>query len=380
MSSLKLNSSGGGSVTLTPASTASNLTATVPAVADTLAVQGQLGLRNKIINGAMMIDQRNAGASVSVTGNVYTIDRWNGGGVNDGVLAIQQVSDGPTGFKNSLKVTVSTADTSLGATQYARIGQLIEGYNVSDLAGGTASPATITFSFWVKSSLTGTFGGYLSSGDESRIYIYQYTINSANTWEYKTVTVTLPTSGTWATNNDAGMRAFFSLGAGSTYTNTANTWITSYAQQASGNINVINTLSATWQITGVQLEKGSTATPFENRLYGTELALCQRYYQKSYDTNSSVPTVNTVSGAIGGYKDRTSDTSFLSVRFKTEMRATPTVTTYDYQGNAGKMAGGSNASLSATVYQQGTSGFNVVSGTGNPGVDSYVNYAASIEL
>jgi hypothetical protein len=251
-----------------------------------------LGFRNRLINSDMRIDQRNAGASVNLTGNgnFYTIDRWTGGGVNGGVMAFQQVADGPTGFTNSLRVTVSTADSSLSSTEYARVGQIIEGFNVADFAGGTANAITITFSFWVKSSLTGTFGGYLSSGDESRLYVFQYTINAANTWEYKTVTVALPSSGTWATNNSAGMRAFFSLGSGSSYVNTANTWLTSYAQQASGNVNVINTLNATWQITGVQLEAGSVATPFERRPYSTELQLAQRYYVNVVSGGSSIAT------------------------------------------------------------------------------------------
>jgi len=243
--------------------------------------------RNRIINGAMVIDQRNGGASVNVTSNTYTLDRWNGGGVNDGVLAFQQVSDAPTGFTNSLRITVSTADSSLGSTQYARVGQIIEGFNVSDFAAGTASAATITFSFWVKSSLTGTFGGYLSNGDETRVYVFQYTINAASTWEQKTVTIALPSSGTWATNNTAGMRAFFSLGAGSSNINTPNTWLTSYAQQASGNVNVINTLNATWQITGVQLERGTTATPFDYRDYGREQILCYRYFYRIQGASNS---------------------------------------------------------------------------------------------
>jgi hypothetical protein len=267
------------------------------------------GFKNRIINGAMVIDQRNAGASLAVNGNVYTLDRWNGGGVNDGTLAFQQVSDAPSGFTKSLRVTVSVADASLGATQYARVGQIIEGFNVADFAGGTASAATVTFSFWVKSSLTGTFGGNLSSGDESRVYVFQYTINSANTWEQKLATVTLPSSGTWATDNGAGFRAFFSLGAGSTYTNTPNVWLTSYAQQASGNINVINTTSATWAVTGVQLEKGSTATAFDYRPYGTELALCQRYF-------ISAPNNTLVAPGAGTY---------VSAQFPVTMRSAPTV-------------------------------------------------------
>lgn len=309
-----------------------------------------MGFKNRIINGEMDIDQRNAGASVNVTGNVYTLDRWNGGGVNDGVLAFQRVADAPTGFVNSLRVTVSTADSSLGATQYARVGQIIEGFNVSDFAGGTASAATVTFSFWVKSSLTGTFGGYLSSGDESRLYIFQYTINSASTWEKKTVTVTLPSSGTWATNSDAGFRAFFSLGAGSTYTNTANTWLTSYAQQASGNVNVINTLSATWQVTGVQLEKGSTATSFDFRSYGTELALCQRYYEVI-----AIPAEALVagysSGNGGGFK-------YQGIKFSVEKRVAPTMPNATASGQwvlSGVVA--VSANTTHTFVSQSTSSF-----------------------
>jgi len=274
---------------------------------------GGFGFRNRIINPGMVIDQRNAGASVNPSTGAYTLDRWNGGGVHDGVLAIQRVADAPTGFVNSLRVTVTTADSSLGSTQYARVGQIIEGFNVADLAGGTASAATVTLSFWVKSTLTGTFGGYLSNGDETRAYVFQYTINAANTWEQKTVTVTLPASGTWATDNTAGMRAFFSLGSGSTYINTANTWLTSIALQASGNVNVINTLNATWQVTGVQLEKGSTATSFDVRDYGRELMLCQRYYE-TLDLKSLM-------AVTGGFTVATG-------YFKVEKRAAPTLGTY----------------------------------------------------
>lgn len=275
-----------------------------------------MGFRNRIINGDMRIDQRNAGASVNPGTGAYSLDRWFGGGVHDGVLAFQQVSDGPTGFTNSLRVTVSTADSSLGATQYARVGQIIEGFNVSDFAAGTASAISVTFSFWVKSSLTGTFGGYLANGDETRIYIFQYTINAASTWEQKTVTVPLLTSGTWATNNTAGMRAFFSLGAGSSYVNTANTWLTSYAQQASGNINVLNTASATWQITGVQLEAGTNASAFERIDYGRQLIQCQRYFSIGLPSGTDInwPVV----------RDATTSFQFV-VTVPVVMRATPTL-------------------------------------------------------
>jgi hypothetical protein len=299
---------------------------------------GYYGFKNRIINGAMVIDQRTAGASLNVTGNTYTLDRWSGGGVNDGILAFRQVIDGPTGFTNSLKVTVSTADTSLSADQYARVGQIIEGFNVADFDGGTASAVTVTFSFQVKSSLTGTFGGYMSSGDESRIYVFQYTINAANTWEQKTVTVTLPSSGTWAKDSNAGMRVFFSLGAGSNKVNTANTWLTSYAQQASGNINVINTAGATWQVTGVQLEKGSTATSFDYRPIGTELALCQRYYQIA--GGGQTPQFYVNGTGVGS----------VSMPWKVSMRTTPS--------SVGVATGAVQvvSSESITVYQNGVSG------------------------
>jgi hypothetical protein len=302
------------------------------------------GFENRIINGAMVIDQRNAGASLTVNGNVYTLDRWNGGGVNDGTLAFQQVSDAPSGFTKSLRVTVSVADASLGATQYARVGQVIEGFNVADFAGGTANAATVTFSFWVKSSLTGTFGGNLSSGDESRVYVFQYTINTANTWEQKSVTVTLPSDGTWATDNSAGFRAFFSLGAGSTYTNTPNVWLTSYAQQASGNINVINTTSATWAVTGVQLEKGSQATSFDFRSIGTEFALCQRYFAK-LGANPQGSSNYQAYGAGHNTNVNTAQNTHLS--YPQFMRASPTIA---FSGSIGVSASGSyiNASLQGT--------------------------------
>lgn len=276
------------------------------------------GFRNRIINGDMRIDQRNAGASVNPSTGVYTLDRYEGGGIHDGVLGIQRVADAPTGFVNSLRVTVTTADSSLGSTQYARVGQKIEGFNVADFAGGTANAATVTLSFWVKSSLTGTFGGNLANGDETRVYVFQYTINAANTWEYKTVTATLPSSGTWATDNTAGMRVFFSFGAGSSYVNTANTWLTSYAQQASGNISLINTLNATWQVTGVQLEKGSQATPFDYRPYGKELALCQRYYTKLITGSGST------SGFLVGAVSATTVASRCTATLPVTMRASPT--------------------------------------------------------
>jgi hypothetical protein len=240
------------------------------------------GMRNRIINGAMMIDQRYGGSSNTKnagSGDSYHLDRWLVANAADAVFTVQQVEDGPTGFKNSLKITTTTADASIGSTQINLIRQSIEGLNVSDLAWGTASAKTITLSFWVKSSLTGQFGGSLTNSGANRSRTYSYTINSANTWEYKTIVISGDTSGTWLTTNGVGIRLDWNLGTGSTYLAAAGTWNASNLVGATGDTSVVSTLNATWQITGVQFEVGSAATSFENRLYGTELALCQRYYQ-----------------------------------------------------------------------------------------------------
>jgi hypothetical protein len=241
------------------------------------------GLKNRIINGAMVVDQRNAGAAVT-TPDVYTVDRWiqyQGGG---GVISWQQSSTAPTGFNNSLSATVTTADTSLGTSDYYFLRQFIEGYNVADLDFGTANAKTVTLSFWVRSSLTGTFGGCLQNGGTNRFYPFTYTISAANTWEQKTVTISGDTSGTWLKTNGAGLGVVFALGFGTSFIGTANAWTSSSFYTATGATNLISTNGATFYITGVQLEVGSTATPFERRLYNQELANCQRYYYRATNT------------------------------------------------------------------------------------------------
>jgi hypothetical protein len=242
-----------------------------------------IGFRNRIINGDMRIDQRNAGAAVTVnsTSVAYPVDRFFGQGQStDGVFTLQQSSTAPAGFSNSVVATVTTADASVGATQFYLFGQRIEGFNTSDLSFGTASAKTVTLSFWTRSSLTGTFGGVLTNDGFTRSYPFTYSISVANTWEYKTVTIAGDTTGTWVgSTNDVGLRIFWGLGVGSTYSGTAGAWAGSFLLSATGAVSVIGTLNATWYITGVQLEAGSVATPFERRPYGTELALCQRYYQ-----------------------------------------------------------------------------------------------------
>ena len=243
----------------------------------------QNSFKNRIINGAMVIDQRNAGASVTVNSNsqyFYDVDRFYGiGQSTDGVFTLQQNTSVPTGqgFVNSMKVTITTADASIGATQYYWIGQEVEGYNVADLQYGTANAKTVTLSFWVNCSVTGTFSGCFMNSAFARSYPFTYTISTANTWEQKTITIAGDTTGTWLTTNGTGISVQWSLGSGSTYSGTAGAWAGARYHGATGATALISTLSATFYITGVQLEKGSTATSFDYRPYGTELALCQRY-------------------------------------------------------------------------------------------------------
>jgi hypothetical protein len=240
-----------------------------------------LGFRNRIINGDMRIDQRNAGASVSISGlvNQYTLDRWNIRNDAEGVVSVQQSTTAPTGFTNSLLYTVTTTDTSLGATQRYLIQQRIEGLNTADFGWGTANAQTVTVSFWVRSSLTGTFGGSFGNSGGTRSYPFTYSINAANTWEQKTITVAGDTSGTWLTTNGVGLVVTWSMGSGSSNSGTAGAWAGSEFTSATGAVSVVGTLNATWFVTGVQLEAGSVATPFERRDIGRELMLCQRYYQ-----------------------------------------------------------------------------------------------------
>jgi hypothetical protein len=295
------------------------------------------GFRNRIINGDMRIDQRNAGASVTVT-DAYTTDRWEVRENTDGAITAQQVSDAPSGFINSLKITTTTADASLTTDQILRVTQPIEGLNISDFAFGTASASAVTLSFWVKSSLTGTYAGVYANSASNRSYVFTYVIDSANTWEQKSVAITGDTTGTWVTTNARGAVATFSLGAASSYNGTAGVWTAADVRSVSGAVSVIGTLSATWQVTGVQLEAGSVATPFERRPYGTELALCQRYYEKSYNM-SVVPGTTTDNGAAtngGVLTATTTGTIAIGYAFRVPKRANPTMTAWDVNGNINK--------------------------------------------
>ena len=287
------------------------------------AAASPFGLKNRIINGDMVIDQRNNGAAVSLSNtSAYTIDRFIAYNVSDGVISVQQTSIAPTGFINSMRTTVTTADASVSAGQYSFFRQNIEGFNVADLGWGTASAQTVTLSFWVRSSVTGTFSGSIQNSAEDRAYAFTYTINSANTWEKETITIPGDTTGTWLTTNGVGLRLNFSLGVGSTFSSTANTWVAQTSFNATGSVALLNTLNATFFITGVQLERNTTATPFEWIPYGQELMLCQRYYWEM--ARGSLSSNGTFSWMGNGAFYNTTQYN-LPVMFPVTMRTSPTL-------------------------------------------------------
>jgi hypothetical protein len=300
-------------------------------------------MRNRIINGDMRIDQRNAGALVS-SANGFITDRWSMAKYDPtgGAYSGQQVTDAPSSFTNSLKVTVTTSVTQ-STDQYWQLFQKIEGFNTADLGFGTSSASQVSVSFWVKSSVTGTYSVSLFNegvGSTNRAYVTTYTINAANTWEYKTVTIAgdgASGAGYWGTTNGSGLGVYFDLGCGTNQQATANTWTTSNARRVSGTVRLMATGSATWQVTGVQLEKGTVATPFEYRSYGTELQLCQRYFQNSATRYEySIGTTGSVCAPI--------------VSLPVTMRATPTVTVLTTSASGNSQNGYATFTNSAGCY------------------------------
>jgi hypothetical protein len=319
-------------LTVTGNTTASNGKITIGTA--TLGAGNASSFKNRIINGAMVIDQRNAGASVTPTTNQYTLDRWRSLASPGSKYSVQQNAGSvtpPAGFTNYFGVT-SLSAYSVGTSDYQGLVQKIEGYNVADLGWGTANAKTVTLSFWVRSSLTGTFGGVLSNSAANRSYPFTYTISAANTWTQISVTIAGDTTGTWLTDNSVGIQVIFGIGVGSTLSGTAGAWAGAQYFSATGAVSVVGTNGATWYVTGVQLEVGSTATSFDYRPYGTELALCQRYYSfcdQGYFPNSIA----------------------MMQFFKVTMRAVPTVT---WAGAGGSISGISIDSFAASSSSNGT--------------------------
>ena len=291
---------------------------------DGVSSAGLYGFKNKIINGSMVIDQRNAGASVTPTSTItYTLDRWAAVISQASKFTVQQNAASvtpPVGFSNYLGITSSSAYSALTG-DYFFVQQVIEGFNASDLAWGTASAQTVTLSFWVRSSLTGTFSGALRNSAQNRSYPFTYTISAANTWEQKSVTIAGDTSGTWVTNNGAGIYISLNLGAGATFSGTASAWAAGNFTSATGATSVVGTSGATFYITGVQLEKGSTATSFDYLDYGRSLAQCQRYYERQVWSTGAAAALLLNTGYTNGVAN-----VFQTFKFAVEKRAAATTT------------------------------------------------------
>jgi len=340
----------------------------------------------------MVIDQRNAGASVSAVDGAFQLDRfktvsYDGTSAVTGKFTVQQNAAAvtpPAGFVNYLGVT-SSAVTSLAAGAEYTIGQNIEGFNTADLNWGTANAATVTLSFWVRSSLTGTFGGSLRNTNATRAYPFSFTISTANTWEYKTITIAGDTSGTWSTTNGIGVRLVFGLGVGSSGSGTAGAWVGSNINSVTGATSVVGTNGATFYITGVQLEKGSTATSFDYRPYGTELALCQRYYVKYSSSGASNQAF--LIGVVGN----STTGQMCGTNFANPMRTSPTGSSSG--GTTLRIFDGSGApvitSLSAQSSSITTASLDFIASgagltTGRPaliipnGVSCYVDFSAEL--
>jgi hypothetical protein len=315
------------------------------------------GFKNRIINGGMTIDQRNAGASVTPTVSAtYTLDRWNARLSVASKFSVQQNAGSvtpPAGFVNYLGCTSLSAYT-VGSSETFTIQQIIEGLNCSDLAWGTANAKTVTLSFQVYSSLTGTFGGTIQNSASNRSYPFSYTVSAANTWEQKSITIAGDTTGTWLTTNGIGIRIQFSLGTGSSISGTAGAWSGSNLFSATGATSVVGTNGATFYITGVQLEVGSTATEFEVRPYGTELALCQRYYYSHL-----VGTTQSVSLASAFSATRI----FGCISFPVTMRTAPTIAAASGSGYYQIYYSGTTANFSAPLLYMSTTTNYIYEGT-----------------
>jgi len=319
--------------------------------------------RNRIINGNMLIDQRNAGASVTQTTSVlYTLDRWSCYGSVASKFTVQQNAGSvtpPAGYTKYLGATSSSAYT-VGASEFFFIQQVIEGYNVADLGWGAAGAQTVTLSFWVRSSLIGTFGGTLSNDATNRVYPFTYTISSANTWTAISVTVAGDTSGTWQTGTSGGLVVNFNMGAGATVSGTVGAWSGSTLRAPTGAVSVVGTSGATFYLTGVQLEVGTKATPYEMQIYSDQLAQCQRYLP-------AFSGQNWFTGATAN----SSTTGYAMFRFPVTTRVAPTGVTVNNVANftLGNLVA-FNGTVSSIAFNSAGTDYAMINPTCNSGLST----------
>ena len=314
--------------------------------------------KNRIINGSMTISQRGTSFTNDTTGTQYSLDRWLIYGTSASKFTVTQSATAPTGFSNSFLVT-SSAATTVGASDVYEIIQRIEGFNFADIAWGTANAKTITLSFQVYSSLTGTFGGAIVNSANTRSYPFSYSIPVANTWTQISVTIAGDTTGTWiGSTNGIGVQVIFGLGVGSTYSGTVNAWAGTNYSAPTGAVSVVSTNGATWYITGVQLEVGSSATGFDYRDYTTELAMCQRYFWKLSADGTAYPSLG--AGICVGASD-----ARINIQHPVFMRTVPTyVTSGTTYLLASTSAGIPVTSISASYSSNFTSMLNFQVSTG----------------
>jgi len=352
---------------------------------DTFTVNPGYGSKNKIINGTMQIAQYGSTAVYANTTSTRTytcVDRWHYQTTIGGKYTLQQSTSAPSGFINSLLVTSTSAYTPATGDALG-IGQVIEGVNIADLAWGTTSGKSVTLSFWTQSSVTGFFGGCLINSATNSSYPFYFFCGIANFWQKQTINIPAPPNGTtWLTNNGGGIYLYINMGVGTTYAGAGNVWGTQNCQGAQSTSNIVATNGATFYITGVQLEVGSAATAFDYRPYGTELALCQRYFERSYNIGSA--TGSFTNGFSGFVTSTTSATDVIpNLRYAVTKRDTPTVVVYNAvsgaSGAAYRTSDAASISVSGINYS-GTTGvgtFTLASGS----IGNYlIHWTASSEL
>lgn len=346
--------------------------------------------KNRLINGAMTFAQRGSSPVsnqvASSTLKYNTLDRWGYWANALGYFYLEQsTASVPTGYTNSALITSGSA-TTVSSGVYATFSQRIEGYNVADLAWGTSSAQSVSVSFWVNCSLTGTFSGYVSNSGNTYSYPFTFTISAANTWVQITRTIPGPTTGSWNNTTGIGIEFGITLAAGSTYQDTANAWTTkSFAIGSAGSTNLLATNGATMYISGVQLEAGSAATTFDYRDYTRELQLCQRYYEMSYDVTTPPGTATDVGMTIQRGTTQGGGALGSTVNFKVTKRGTPSLSFWNTSGGTGWSGTYSGGGLTLTPSPTGVgqNGFyqNTASGIGAwTNAEIYGQWTASSEL
>ena len=329
--------------------------------------------RNIFINGAMMVSQRNTSVAAVTTTGYYTVDRMRLSNSSMGTWTLIQetLTSGDAyadGFQKAFRMDCTTANASPAAANALSVQCKMEGYTLQGLKKGTANAKSFTVSFWVKSNLTGNYNFFVKDRDNSRQAIQLYTINVADTWEKKTITFTGDTTGVLGCDANSSLEFWWMLGSGTDYSSGTRPtgWEAGavWANTGVGNVNLASSTSNDWAITGVQLEVGSNATPYEHKTFGQELIACQRYYSKSYNTDVA-PATSGAAGACSSLAIYSSGSQSLGARWVTSMRSAPTVVIYPTGStNTGYVTQTSNnAEVAATAGDIGMSGFGYLSGS-----------------